>query len=142
MSTNSDLVECIDCLCLASRRAARAITRAYDRALRPHGLRATQFSVLVVLAARGPITIGALAGLLGSERTTLTRNLALLAREQWVEIRSGEDERERIVTLTRKGRAAAMQALPAWRQAQKKTQAQLGQAGANALRALGHSSIR
>jgi DNA-binding MarR family transcriptional regulator len=140
MTVARDLSECADCLCLASRRTARTVTRAFDQALRPHGLRATQFAVLTVLALRGPLTIGALAGHLGSERTTLTRNLALLEREQWLEIRAGDDGRERIVSLTRKGRAVATDALPAWRQAQKKAQSKLGVSGADALRAIGRKS--
>jgi len=60
MGTKPDLAECADCLCLASRRARR-ITRTFDRELRPYGLRATQFTVLVMLFLRGDMTIGQLA---------------------------------------------------------------------------------
>jgi len=49
MTPKPELYETTQCLCLASRRAARAITRAFDKELRPHGLRATQFSLLAVL---------------------------------------------------------------------------------------------
>jgi DNA-binding MarR family transcriptional regulator len=140
MASDRSLAECADCLCLASRRAARIVTRGYDRALRPFGLRATQFSVLVVVSMRGPITIGALAEALGSERTTLTRNLALLEREGWVQSRAGEDARERQLTVTRKGAAIAAEALPAWRQAQRKAQALLGAAAANSLKEFSHTA--
>jgi DNA-binding MarR family transcriptional regulator len=140
MSTDRSLTECADCLCLASRRAARIVTRGYDRALRPFGLRATQFSILVVVSLRGPITIGALAEELGSERTTLTRNLALLEREGWVQSRAGEDARERLLTVTRKGAATAAEALPAWRQAQRKAQAMLGTAAASSLKEFSHTA--
>ena len=34
------------------RKAMRVVSRAYDAALRPAGLRATQFSLLAVLARR------------------------------------------------------------------------------------------
>ena len=78
MSAPPNLIECADCLCLASRRAARRITRVYDRELRPYGLRVTQFTVLVMLSLRGALTISELAKALGAERTTLTRNLALI----------------------------------------------------------------
>jgi DNA-binding MarR family transcriptional regulator len=84
--------------------------------------------------------MGALGGNLACAPTTLTRNLALLEREQWLEIRAGDDGRERIVSLTRKGRAVATDALPAWRQAQKKAQSMLGTSGADALRAIGRKS--
>jgi hypothetical protein len=96
MRVEFDLSECRDCLCLASRRAAREITRSFDRLLRPHGLRVTQFSILVMLM-RGPLTIGELAEKLGVERTTLSRNLALIESSSWVKIRQGDDARSRIV---------------------------------------------
>ena len=63
---------------------ARRITRTFDRELRPYGLRATQFTVLVMLSLRGDMTIGQLAEALGAERTTLTRNLALIEDAAWV----------------------------------------------------------
>jgi DNA-binding MarR family transcriptional regulator len=131
--TQSDLAECADCLCLASRRAARAITRAYDKELRPHGIRTTQFSVLTNLALRGTLTIGDLADALGVERTTLTRNLALIEERGWVRIRSGDDARARHVEITAKGRAALNQALPAWRAAQRAASAAFGETGTAAL---------
>jgi DNA-binding MarR family transcriptional regulator len=71
--------------------------------------------MLTVLLLRGPSTITELAEFLGVERTTLTRNLALVEREGWVDIRAGEDRRSRIVTATKKGRSVAMAAQAAWR---------------------------
>jgi len=137
MTTDPDVFECSACLCLASRRAARAVTRAFDRELRPYGIRATQFSMLVMLMLRGPLAIGELAESLGVERTTLTRNLALTEREGWVAIRPGDDARSRIVAATKKGRAAVTAALPAWRQAQLAATAAIGDVGIDVLRALG-----
>lgn len=142
-SVDSDLSECKACLCLASRRGARAITRAFDRRLRPHGIRVTQFTILVMLMLRGPMTIGDLAHRLGIERTTLTRNLALIEARRWVQIRTGNDDaRSRVVAVTRKGRAAVAAALPAWRKAQDAATAAIGQAGARALHILAVASIR
>jgi len=139
MIHDPDLKECGDCLCLASRRAARALTRAFDRHMRPHGIRATQFSILTNLMLRGPLPIGELAEFLGVERTTLTRNLALVEAEGWVDIRPGEDARARVVAVTKKGRAAVTSALPAWRKAQHAASAAIGRGGVEALRALARS---
>lgn len=139
--TTTDLAECMDCLCLASRRAARTITRAFDREMRASGLRATQFSVLVQLALRGVTAIGDLADALGVERTTLTRNLALIEDNGWVRIRPGEDARARNVEITAKGRAVLADALPAWRAAQKSTVKAIGEAGASALHRLAGRAI-
>jgi DNA-binding MarR family transcriptional regulator len=139
MTGDLSLVDCANCLCLASRRAARVLTRAFDRQLRRHGIRATQFSILTMLLLRGPLTIGELAESLGVERTTLTRNLALIEGEGWVDIRPGADARSRVVTATRKGRAAVKSALPAWRKAQQAASATIGPGGVGALHALAHS---
>ena len=141
MSTEPSFAECAECLCLASRRAARRITRAFDRELRPYGLRATQFTILVMLSLRGATSIGELADALGAERTTLTRNLALLEKAGWVKIEPAEDDaRSRIVTVTDQGRAAVAQASPAWRKAQDATAAAIGSDGAAALRRLARTA--
>jgi DNA-binding MarR family transcriptional regulator len=143
MSPSPNLAECADCLCLASRRAARRITRSFDQELRPYGLRVTQFTVLVMLSLRGAMAIGELAEALGAERTTLTRNLALIENASWVKIQPGEkDARSRIVTVTEQGRAVVAGAFPAWRKAQEITAAAVGPGGASALRALARASLR
>jgi len=131
------LSECADCLCLASRRAARTLTRAYDRELRTFDIRATQFTVLVMLLLRGPTAIGDLADALGMERTTLTRNLALLESRGWIELRPGEDDaRVRVVKVTRSGSRRVEEAFPAWRSAQAKAAARIGAKSVAAMQAL------
>lgn len=64
-----------------------------------------------------------LAGRLGVERTTLTRNLALVSDRRFVTVTPGQDGRERVVTLTPKGWAVAEAALPAWKAAQAQASA-------------------
>lgn len=142
MAADADLAECAACLCLASRRAARTMTRLFERQLRPHGIRATQFTALVVLSLSGSVTIGELARAIGVERTTLSRNLARLERRGWIEIAGAEeDARARIVAITPKGRAILLAALPAWRAAQSAAQSAVGGAGADALRGLARIRI-
>lgn len=140
MATN--LAECAECLCLASRQAARALTRAFDRKLRPHGIRVTQFSALVMLSLRGTLTIGELANSLGVERTTLTRNLSLIERKGWVKVEVGEDARSRVVAITAKGRTALAGAVGAWREAQRAAVAAIGDSGAKAIRDLSRVATR
>ena len=143
MTTRPNLIECADCLCLASRRAARRITRIYDRELRPYGLRVTQFTVLVMLSLRSAMTIGELAEALGAERTTLTRNLALIEALSWVKIqRAEEDARSRVVTVTDEGRGVVAEAFPAWRKAQDLITEVIGADGASALRGLSRAALR
>jgi DNA-binding MarR family transcriptional regulator len=140
MQMRPELYETMQCLGFASRRAARAITRHFDRELRPHSLRATQFSILAMLSLRGPTPITELAKELGVERTTLSRNLDLIEAKGWIRIRPGEDARSRFVEVTPKGKSAALAALPAWRKVQSALTERIGEARARALRTLSQKS--
>ena len=109
---------CRECRCFAARREARRITQAFDAALKPSGLRATQFTLLTVLVLAGPMTIGRLAEKLATDRTTLTRNLALLEKRGLVTTSAGGDRRATIVAIAPAGLRAARAALPLWRRGQ------------------------
>lgn len=126
MTSNLDLAATRDCRCLAARRTARAITRMYEDHLRPHGLRATQFSILASLALKGPTPVGELAEFLGLERTTLTRSAALLERNGWVRSLRGGDGREHPLEITAEGQCKLEAALPAWKAAQEMANDQFG----------------
>jgi DNA-binding MarR family transcriptional regulator len=115
------------CFCNVLRQASRAVSRLYDEELRGVGLRTTQFSLLHVLAQAGPIRQGDLGGLTHLEETTLTRNLRPLVAAGWVSVRSGEDRREKLVTITAAGTAKLAEARPAWERAQARMQALLPQ---------------
>jgi DNA-binding MarR family transcriptional regulator len=135
MKPSSDkFLACADCLCLASRQAARKITRTFDKHLRPHGVRATQFSLLAILHLKGPQSIGGLAVSLGADRTTLTRNLSLIEAQSLVSIRTGEDARSQIVSIMPKGKNTLTKAFPAWREAQSALTAAIGSPLADSLR--------
>jgi DNA-binding MarR family transcriptional regulator len=126
MTASADLSLCAQCHCLAARRTARAITRTFDDCLRPHGLRATQFSILVALALGGPSPIGGLSNALGLDRTTLTRSAALLEKKGWVTFDRSDDRRERPIRLTAAGRRRLEAAFPAWKAAQDVIEGRLG----------------
>ena len=108
-----------DCACFNVRKAARALTAFYDQVIAPTGLRATQGTLLVALARAGDIPVTRLAGILGMDRTTLTRNLEPLERDGLVALRPGEDRRVRLAGITEKGRKALAAAMPLWREAQR-----------------------
>jgi DNA-binding MarR family transcriptional regulator len=113
------------CLCNALRQASRAVSRLYDLELRGVGLRTTQYSLLRVLARAGQVRQGDLSELASLEETTLTRNLRPLAGAGWIAVRSGEDRREKLVTITEAGIAKLAEARPAWKRAQTRMQALL-----------------
>jgi DNA-binding MarR family transcriptional regulator len=107
-----------NCACKNLRRTARAVTQLYDDALRPSGLRITQFTLLVGVAISEPVPITRLADALDLDRTTLARDLGPLTERGLVEVSAGDDRRTRVVRLTRQGRDAIARAYPLWRQAQ------------------------
>lgn len=122
------------CTCAALRRATRAVTTAYDAALRPSGLRVTQFGILRLLDRLGPIPVTRLASEAALERTTMGRNLDPLERRGLVRIAPGKaDARERVVVLTEPGRAALATAVPYWREAQARIDARVAPGAVAAL---------
>ncbi len=116
----------VSCACQQVRMAARAVTRAYDRALRPSGLRSTQFTILVAASVAGGIPLHRLAKILGLERTTLTRNLAAIERKGLIKV-AEIDGRTRNVIVLPAGEELLTQALLLWDQAQERLREKLGQ---------------
>ena len=142
VDTPPDLPETAQCLCLASRRAARAITRAFDRELRAHGLRATQFTLLATLLLKGEQTVSELAEFIVADRTTMARNVALAEGRGLVSTRRHKsDARIRIVTITRQGGKTLSAALASWRTVQARLTEAMGSDAADGLRHLAGSGI-
>ena len=118
MSAKHDKPDAAHCLCGALRQASRAVSRLYDDELRGIGLRTTQYSLLRVVAKAGEVRQGDLSGLTSLDETTLTRNLRPLVKARWIDVRSGDDRREKLVTITKAGTAKLAEADPAWQRAQ------------------------
>ena len=114
-----NLADCTGCYCLAARRHAREVTRVYDRWLKPHGLRSTQFSVLVALAMAESVPLVKLADALGLDRTTLSRSAVLLEKRGWIRSDQAVDARVRPLRLTRSGRSKLERAYQGWKAAQQ-----------------------
>jgi DNA-binding MarR family transcriptional regulator len=103
------------CLCLHVQRAARALAREFDNALRPLGLTNGQFSLLMSLNRPAAPTIGAVASLLVMDRTTLTAALKPLRRRRLIRITTDEkDHRTRLLELTPQGERLLASAVPVW----------------------------
>jgi DNA-binding MarR family transcriptional regulator len=113
-------------MCASFRRASRALTQHYEAALRPLGLRATQFTLLQALSLAGEVSQGTLGDILAIDSTTLTRTIAIMERRGWIASRSGEDRRERLLSLSKAGRAEYNRALPHWEEIQQELRARLG----------------
>jgi DNA-binding MarR family transcriptional regulator len=103
------------CLCLHAQRAARALARRFDDALRPLDLTNGQFSLLMSLNRPQPAGMTAVASLLAMDRTTLTAALKPLERRGLVTVTTDPaDRRGRLLALTRRGRGLLGRALPVW----------------------------
>ena len=119
-----------NCYSFAAQKAARAIGRRYDTALRPTGLSNWQFTLLMMLVREEPPTISALAQYLATDRTTITANLKPL--DLVIVQGDAEDRRVRRVVLSDEGRTLLTEAYPLWQQTQEAVARQLGKADQNA----------
>lgn len=103
------------CLCLHAQRAARALARRFDLALKPVGISSGQFSLLMSLNRPQPASLGGVANLLAMDRTTLTANLKPLERRALLTIAADRsDRRVRLLSLTPAGKAVLAAAVPIW----------------------------
>jgi DNA-binding MarR family transcriptional regulator len=116
----------LPCMCASFRRASRVLTQHYETALRPLGLRGTQFTLLQALSRAGEVSQGTLGEILALDSTTLTRTLSIMERRGWITSRSGKDRRERRLSLNDAGRAQFKRALPYWEKVQRELRARLG----------------
>ena len=124
------------CLCLHARRAARALARRFDAALRPVGLTNGQFSLLMALNRPRPVPMAPVAALLAMDRTTLTAALKPLERDGLVASHADpKDRRSRLLALTDAGHAALAAATPIWRATHEAVEATLPGGDAEGLRA-------
>jgi len=113
-------------MCANLRRASRVLTQLYEDALRPAGLRASQFTILQVFSLAGEVTQAQLGQILAMDSTTLTRTLTIMSRHGWIAKQRGEDRREWRMQLSGAGEVQFRQALPYWEKAQTKLRRELG----------------
>ena len=103
------------CLCLHAQRAARALARRFDDALRPSGITNGQFSLLMALNRPQPAGMGGVAALLAMDHTTLTAALKPLERRGWIDVATDpQDKRGRVLSLTPTGQQVLASAVPIW----------------------------
>ena len=112
-------------MCGSFRRTARALTQMYEEALRPVGLRSTQFTILQALLLAGEVSQGRLGEMLAMDSTSLTRTLAIMQRAGWVSEQRGEDRRERRIGLSSAGKAKLERAWPVWERVQSRLRRRL-----------------
>lgn len=122
----TNAIECSACTCFNTRKLTRVITQIFDEQFKSVDFRITQFTPLVMIFAKGPITINDLSENLVMDRTTLARNLKPLERDGLIKINQGIDKRQRVVSITDKGKTLLSKAFPIWQKAQKQILKEIG----------------
>jgi len=136
------------CLNFNLRRTSRAVTQYYDEALKPTGVKVTQFTILMAIASESAVAgtrgaagrssqegVTAAAGTAGAgatkgsitniarlamvDRTTLTRSLKILEDDKLIEIRKAQPGNKRRVSITPKGVKKMKEIYPYWFRAQR-----------------------
>lgn len=123
MEAGDDLPECV---CGMMRMVTRAVTQLYDDAMRPSGLRVTQYSLLSRLERLGPVSAASLVDPLHADQTTLARALKVLEGDGLIQRAPQADQRVKLIELTAKGRKRVAAARQIWRQAQARMLDQIG----------------
>ena len=106
-----------ECVLLHTVMAARVLTRRYDDRLRPFGVTLAQFFVLATVSNNPGETVSALADRIAMDRTTLSRNLALLEQKGLVARNQAARGNARTCELTPRGADLLSDLVPHWRTA-------------------------
>jgi DNA-binding MarR family transcriptional regulator len=115
-----------ECICFSLKKAERLISRRYDEALAPFGLRNGQFSMLICISGANLINIQSIAHQLNMDRTTTTAALKPLEKRKLIKITaSKEDSRVKLVSITPLGISLLTKAIPAWQKIQDQMKADI-----------------
>lgn len=100
------------CIAVRLRLLNRVITKVYDEAFRPLGMKVSQFNILVVAAKLGLARPTEVCDILQLDTSTLSRNVERMRAHGWLEAVPGEDARTQPFRLTTKGRKLLERAVP------------------------------
>jgi DNA-binding MarR family transcriptional regulator len=117
-----------ECIGVRVARLQRLVSRCFARALRPHGLTVSQMEVLSALTLRGaPASPALMARRLFVERSTMSRNLAVMEASAWIAVTdTSASGRFMAVTITHAGKKKLLDARDAWVAAQTSVLQMLG----------------
>ena len=116
-----------ECIAARLRMVNRAVSKLYDRALSPHGIRISQLNILVVVSQFGQARQQDVCQALFMERSTVSRDVERMQANGWLDSATGEDARTSVLTVTPAGKKLLERAAPSWREAQQRAVALFGQ---------------
>ena len=114
------------CIAVRLRMLSRAVTRIYNRALRPYGLTTSQMNILVAISCLGEAKQHDVCQALHLEKSTLSRDVARMRRQGWLDDVPSADGRVALLRITPAGKRRVEEAIPAWQQAQAQATILLG----------------
>ncbi len=118
-----------ECIAVRVRLLNRVITKIYDDAFRPYGLKVSQVNILVATWKLGLANPQKVCHILQLDPSTLSRNVERMRAKGWLEVVPGDDAREQPFRITAHGKALLLRANPAWEKAQTKAGNLLGKEG-------------
>jgi len=114
------------CIAVRLRMLSRTVTRIYNRALRPYGLTTSQMNILVAISCLGEAKQHDVCQALHLEKSTLSRDVARMRRQGWLDDVPSADGRVALLRITPAGKRRVEEAIPAWQQAQAQATTLLG----------------
>lgn len=118
-------VEDFNCINLQILRTSHRILKAYEDAYRPYGIKATQLPVLTLIEKQKSLTTKEIADQTESERSVLSRKLAVMEKNGWIYSQVKSTTREKFFQLTDKGRHLLGEIKPVRIQVQERLLSQL-----------------
>ncbi|MCG8567059.1 MAG: MarR family winged helix-turn-helix transcriptional regulator [Desulfobacterales bacterium] len=114
------------CLSVRVRLINRMVSAIYDKAMKPHGIKSTQFTVLAAVAALESPTSRELSQVLHMDTSTFSRTLGILKQRGLLESEPSGQGKILTIRITRDGAALLEQAYPDWEKAQAEALDALG----------------
>lgn len=122
-TTKANSLPELACACATIRRTARLVTQLYSHEMRP--VEPGQFALLTAFASHPGVSQATLGRALGIDKTTLSRNLRLLERNNWIIAGPTSDQRERGYRLTNAGKKTLASTEAGWLRAQRRLRSAL-----------------
>lgn len=116
-----------ECVAVRLRIIDRVVTKIYNKALTPYGVKVSQYNILAAVSAMGPSTHSDVCKILCLDKSTLSRDVDRMRIKGWLDATPGEDERTSMLILKPAGKRLLEKALPAWREAQREAVELIGE---------------
>lgn len=130
-----------NCLSVRLRLMNRMVGVIYNEAFRPHGIKASQLNILVVVSAFGRVTSRQLCQVLHMDPSTLSRAVGRLKKNGWLQVRPSGEGKILKIEVAQEGLKKIEQVYPDWEKAQAKAAETLGESMSEMIVASGNKHL-